>query len=103
MDKLKNIAINYLTKWNNKNEEALDLLHPDFKHKSPDTDFKSKKEFVEACWGKFHGESTNVAYAYEDETSAVIIHKITLEEIEYNICEQFHFEDGLIRKCKVWY
>jgi len=103
MDELKNIAIDYLTKWNNKNEEALALLHPDFKHKSPDTDFKSKKEFVEACWGKYHSNTTNVSYAYADESTALIIHTQHIENKDFHICEQFHIENGLITKCVAWY
>jgi len=103
MRSFKEIAIQYLTEWNNKNEAALKKLHQDFEHKSPDTDFKSKQEFIDACWGKHHSGTTNIVYAYEDDTSALIIHKVNLNDKAYDICEQFHFENGLIKKCKVWY
>jgi len=75
----KQIVQDYYDAWATEDKSKLHL-HPELKHQSKDTDFKSRDEFLEACWGKVPSTRYKLLRIIEEGNQVCVLFKFPKSE-----------------------
>jgi len=96
----KDIVRDYYDAWASEDKSKLHL-HPELKHESKDTNFKSRAEFLDACWGKVPATHHKLLRIIEEGNQVCVLFKFS--DADNYVSEWFTVEDGLIREIRVVY